>query len=361
MFVLAQDGVESAEAAAGDARAVDGHATTAHAVSSGVTPATSPSGQSGNTAEGLRLPDSVLVRRPSRVSVVVLAPPESLPPGDAWVPACRAPERRLRRGRGMSSVACAACALRNCGSNPSQPADETVGPVPVHSGPPEGSIATNAIPWPVRSADITAEKSFTSDRVSPVPATYVVPPMPKRLEPVQSGAPVISNSREKESAGDAPSGVLDRSLQQLDVSLFGRTRDSGTKSARRRALRVSDSVSRGKFPLPRCAWILRPARQCGRLFPTASSLSQAPTATVTNSESEESLTYNISGPGTFDPTTKRYTLFRAVAHGRAVVRRDTVPSSRRAAELASLRINRSISLCAAASVTISAPSWADAN
>ena len=33
------------------------------------------------------------------------------------------------------------------------------------------------------------------------------------------------------------------------------------------------------------------------------------TATVTNTESQESLTYNISGPGTFDPTTKRYTLF----------------------------------------------------
>jgi hypothetical protein len=32
------------------------------------------------------------------------------------------------------------------------------------------------------------------------------------------------------------------------------------------------------------------------------------TATVTNTESGESLTYNISGPGTYDPTTKRYTL-----------------------------------------------------
>jgi hypothetical protein len=58
VFVLAQDGVDSAEAAAGDTRAVDGHATPMPTVSSSVTPAALAAGKNGHVAESVRLPAS---------------------------------------------------------------------------------------------------------------------------------------------------------------------------------------------------------------------------------------------------------------------------------------------------------------
>ena len=73
VFVLAKEGVDSAEAAAGDTRAVDGHATPAPTQSSSVTPAALPVGKNGHAAEGMRLPASIV-----RVGVDVdspLAPP----------------------------------------------------------------------------------------------------------------------------------------------------------------------------------------------------------------------------------------------------------------------------------------------
>jgi hypothetical protein len=53
--------VDSAEAAAGDTRAVDGHATPASTQSSSVTPAGTPAGKNGHAAEGMRLPASIAV------------------------------------------------------------------------------------------------------------------------------------------------------------------------------------------------------------------------------------------------------------------------------------------------------------
>ena len=55
VFVLTKEGVDTAEAAAGDTRAVDGHATPAPTESSSATPAALPVGKNGHAAEGMRL------------------------------------------------------------------------------------------------------------------------------------------------------------------------------------------------------------------------------------------------------------------------------------------------------------------
>jgi hypothetical protein len=74
VFVLAKEGVDSAEAAAGDTRAVDGHATPAPTQSSSVTPAAVPVGKHGHAAEGMRLPASIVM-----VGVDVESPSRRLP------------------------------------------------------------------------------------------------------------------------------------------------------------------------------------------------------------------------------------------------------------------------------------------
>lgn len=61
MVVLAKDGVHAAEAAAGDTRAVDGHATTTTTGRPGVTPAALALGKNGHAAQGVRRPATVLM------------------------------------------------------------------------------------------------------------------------------------------------------------------------------------------------------------------------------------------------------------------------------------------------------------
>lgn len=66
MVVLAEDGVDAAEAAAGDTRAVDGHATTTTTECPGVTPTALSVGKNGHAAEGMRLPASLFMAGKTR-------------------------------------------------------------------------------------------------------------------------------------------------------------------------------------------------------------------------------------------------------------------------------------------------------
>lgn len=55
MLILAKDGVDSVEAAAGDARAVGWHVIKTSTGSSSVTPAALSAAKTGHAAEGMRL------------------------------------------------------------------------------------------------------------------------------------------------------------------------------------------------------------------------------------------------------------------------------------------------------------------
>lgn len=111
VFVLAKEGVDSAEAAAGDARAVDGHATPAPTQSSSVTPAALRVGKTGHAAEGMGLPADVALRRATRTHPAVPAavradapllrptPPAPDSRASSWAPCPPRPRRRPCAGR----------------------------------------------------------------------------------------------------------------------------------------------------------------------------------------------------------------------------------------------------------------------